>query len=81
MYPFDTIDAPPAVGYDADAETEDDEVDAAETDVDTATYAWGLKAVHAVPPILATAPWAGAGIGSPCSTPASTSGIPTSPGA
>jgi len=62
VYPFDTIDAPPAVGYDADAETEDDEVDAAETYVDTATYAWGLKAVHAVPPILATAPWAGAGI-------------------
>ena len=63
VYPFDTIDAPPAVGYDDDdAETEDDEVDAAETYVDTATYTWGLKAVHAVPPILATAPWAGAGI-------------------
>ena len=63
VYPFDTIDAPPAVGYDdADTETEDEEVDAAETYVDTATYAWGLKAVHAVPPILATAPWAGAGI-------------------
>jgi subtilisin family serine protease len=64
VYPFDTIDAPPAVGYDddLDAETEDDEVDAAETYVDTATYTWGLKAVHAVPPILATAPWAGAGI-------------------
>ena len=62
VYPFDTIDAPPAVGYDDDTETEDEEVDAAETYVDTATYAWGLKAVHAVPPILATAPWAGAGI-------------------
>jgi subtilisin family serine protease len=62
VYPFDTIDAPPAVGYDDDTETEEDEVDAAETYVDTATYTWGLKAVHAVPPILATAPWAGAGI-------------------
>ena len=54
VYPFDTIDA--------EAEAEEDEVDAAETYVDTDTYTWGLKAVHAVPPILATAPWAGAGI-------------------
>ena len=64
VYPFDTIDAPPAVGYDddTDAETEDDEVDAAETYADTATYTWGLKAVRAVPPILATAPWSGMNI-------------------
>src|SRR6185436_15956586 len=66
VYPFDTIDAmdaPPAtVADDSDAEADDDEVDAAETYVDTDTYAWGLKAVRAVPPILATAPWAGAGI-------------------
>lgn len=63
VYPFDSIDAPPAFVYDdTDAETADDEVDAAETYVDTDTYAWGLKAVRAVPPILATAPWAGAGI-------------------
>lgn len=63
VHPFDTIDAPPAFVYDdTDAETVDDEVDAAETYVDTDTYAWGLKAVRAVPPILATAPWAGAGI-------------------
>ena len=54
VYPFDAIDA--------EAEAEEDEVDAAETYVDTDTYTWGLKAVHAVPPILATAPWAGAGI-------------------
>ena len=63
VHPFDTIDAPPAFTDDeADADTDDDEVDAAETYVDTETYTWGLKAVHAVPPILATAPWAGAGI-------------------
>ncbi|RZS68468.1 subtilisin family serine protease [Agromyces ramosus] len=63
VYPFGAIDAPPAVAQDdSDAETEDDEVDAAETYADTDTYTWGLKAVHAVPPILATAPWAGAGI-------------------
>lgn len=63
VHPFDAIDAPAAFVYDdTDAETADDEVDAAETYVDTDTYAWGLKAVRAVPPILATAPWAGAGI-------------------
>jgi subtilisin family serine protease len=66
VYPFDTIDAmdapSTAAADDADTEADDDEVDAAETYVDTDTYAWGLKAVRAVPPILATAPWAGAGI-------------------
>ena len=59
VYPFD---APAETQDDADADADDDEVDAAETYADTDTYAWGLKAVHAVPPILATAPWAGAGI-------------------
>lgn len=42
--------------------TQDDEVDAAVTYADTATYAWGLKAVRAIPPILRTAPWSGTGI-------------------
>lgn len=42
--------------------TQDDEVDAAVTYADTATYTWGLKAVRAIPPILRTAPWSGTGI-------------------
>jgi subtilisin len=64
VFPFDTIDAPSAMTYEGDAvgDMEDEDVDAAETYVDTDTYTWGLKAVRAVPPILATAPWTGTGI-------------------
>ncbi|MFD4421111.1 S8 family serine peptidase [Agromyces sp. NPDC058484] len=64
VYPFDSIDAPPAVDYEADDDTdaEEDEVDAAQTYVDTDTSTWGLKAVRAIPPILSTAPWSGYGM-------------------
>jgi subtilisin family serine protease len=63
VHAFDTIEA---TGTFEDVETgestQDDEVDAAATYADTATYAWGLKAVRAIPPILRTAPWSGTGI-------------------
>ena len=66
VYPFDTIEDMTIVDGVDDTETgednQDDEVDAAETYVDTATYTWGLKAVRAIPPILRTAPWSGTGI-------------------
>src|SRR4030095_12245763 len=66
VYPFDTIEDMTIVDGADDTETgedtQDDEVDAAETYVDTATYTWGLKAVRAIPPILRTAPWSGTGI-------------------
>ena len=79
VYPFDTIDAPGSDARATTASAEDDEVDAAETYADTDTYAWGLKAVHAVPPILATCTVGGQrGSGSPCSTRASTWATPTS---
>ncbi|GAA2038489.1 hypothetical protein GCM10009819_24140 [Agromyces tropicus] len=62
VHPLDTIDAmdaPVLEEEDAEAGTEDEEVDAAEVYADTDTYAWGLKAVRAIPPILSTAPWGG----------------------
>ncbi|WP_156401935.1 S8 family serine peptidase [Agromyces sp. Soil535] len=63
VYAFDTIEETTTFeDLETGDDTQDDEVDAAETYVDTATYAWGLKAVRAVPPILHTAPWSGTGI-------------------
>lgn len=64
VHALDSIDAPPFTGGDVDVDlsTMDEDVDAAEVYADTATYAWGLKAVRAIPPILATAPWSGSGI-------------------
>ncbi|BDZ54198.1 S8 family serine peptidase [Agromyces marinus] len=66
VHPLDTIDAVDAPSTFADDESDgsadDDEVDAAQTYADTATFTWGLQAVRAIPPILATAPWSGTGM-------------------
>ncbi|WP_173922994.1 S8 family serine peptidase [Agromyces sp. Marseille-P2726] len=69
VHVFDTIETDETrelidevAAVDADEETEDDELDEAEVYADTPTYAWGLKAVRAIPPILHTAPWTGAGM-------------------
>ena len=63
VHAFDTIEATDTyAGVETDESTQDDEVDAAETYADTATYTWGLKAVRAIPPILYLAPWSGTGI-------------------
>lgn len=63
VYAFDTIeDVETFEDVETGESTQDDEVDAAATYADTASYAWGLKAVRAIPPILRTAPWSGTGI-------------------